>query len=461
MDTGIVSTPRLDSELAPPLFRAARLCGALREGRVQAMLVVNDMAILALALSGAYALRYSLGFPYALTAPPAEQALQVFVLLSAVFVTVAYALGMYRIRRVWRYPELVFATTLAVMATMAVVSTIVYIAAHFYHRLFLAYFGLLVIGGLPVSRYAWKRWLIGRHERGTGMLERRLLFVGDSPLLRSIFRQIERHPELGYRIVGFLPAVGFGSADLDSDTHLQTTATFRAVSEALSEDRVDQVIFANSPKAYAEFSELVALCQGSGTELKRLMDILVAGSGLVVLLPVFVAVAVLIKWDSAGPVFFRRRVIGAGGRTFVALKFRSMVDAAHDILLSQPELLDEYRRTLKIARDPRITKLGPFLRRSSIDELPQLINVLRGEMSLVGPRILGDIELMRYGEYQEKVLSIRPGITGLWQVSGRQETTFDERVQLDMEYVDNWSLGLDLKILLKTVPAVLGMRGAR
>src|SRR5206468_10254782 len=133
--------------------------------------------------------------------------------------------------------------------------------------------------------------------------------------------------------------------------------------------------------------------------------------------------------DSDGPVFYRRRVIGAGGTTFVALKFRSMVEHAHELLCATPALLAEHQQSLKIAHDTRITRVGRILRVTSFDELPQLINVLRGDMSLVGPRMLGDIELARYGEYQEQALSIRPGITGLWPLSGRHETTFEERMR--------------------------------
>jgi lipopolysaccharide/colanic/teichoic acid biosynthesis glycosyltransferase len=125
-----------------------------------------------------------------------------------------------------------------------------------------------------------------------------------------------------------------------------------------------------------------------------------------------------------------------------------------------PKLRAEYATNLKIKNDPRITAVGRFLRRTSLDELPQLLNVLAGDMSLVGPRMLGDIELAKYGEHQAKVLSVKPGITGLWQISGRHRTSFEKRVRLDLEYIDHWSFWLDVKILLKTPSAVIGMAGA-
>jgi lipopolysaccharide/colanic/teichoic acid biosynthesis glycosyltransferase len=137
-----------------------------------------------------------------------------------------------------------------------------------------------------------------------------------------------------------------------------------------------------------------------------------------------------------------------------------MVSNAHEQMLSDPHLLNEYRENLKLANDPRITRTGRFLRRSSLDELPQLINVLRGEMSLVGPRMLGDVELERYGQDSDTVLSCRPGITGLWQVSGRHKTSFEQRRELDVEYVRTWSFWLDIMILAKTLPVVIRGAGA-
>ena len=183
-------------------------------------------------------------------------------------------------------------------------------------------------------------------------------------------------------------------------------------------------------------------------------------AGLIVLAPVFALVAVAVKLTSPGPVFYRRTVFGRGGRPFVMLKFRSMVINAHDMLLNDPELRKVYEETLKLENDPRITPLGQFLRRSSLDELPQLVNVLAGQMSLVGPRVLGDIELKRYGDLRNKILSVQPGLTGLWQVSGRQDTSFEERMAFDERYIDGWSFYADLAILMRTVFAVIGMKGA-
>lgn len=195
--------------------------------------------------------------------------------------------------------------------------------------------------------------------------------------------------------------------------------------------------------------------------MKRVVDVLLSSACLVLLSPLLCLIALAVKATSTGSVFFRRPVYGQGGRLFVMLKFRSMVENAHDILMRDPDLLEEYERSLKIAGDHRVTRLGQILRRLSLDELPQLFNVLTGDMSLVGPRVLGDIEMKRYGSLRDKILTVKPGLTGLWQVSGRQNTSFEHRTALDVQYIAMWSLRLDWLILVKTVLAVVGMQGAR
>ena len=194
--------------------------------------------------------------------------------------------------------------------------------------------------------------------------------------------------------------------------------------------------------------------------LKRGVDLAGAVIGIIFLSPFLCLTALLVKWDSPGPVVYKRRAMGRRGYPFMVYKFRTMVNDAHDMLSQNPALMQEYQRTLKIVQDPRVTRLGRVLRKSSLDELPQLFNVLRGEMSLVGPRVLGDIELERYGANKEKVLSVKPGISGLWQVSGRHTVSFERRMELDLEYVDRWNLWLDFKILVLTIPAVLTGKGA-
>jgi Undecaprenyl-phosphate galactose phosphotransferase WbaP len=197
--------------------------------------------------------------------------------------------------------------------------------------------------------------------------------------------------------------------------------------------------------------------------IKSAFDLAAAAVLLVVLAPVFVCLSLLIRFDG-GPAFFTHRRIGNGGRRFQCLKFRTMVTNADvvldNLLKTDPAAAAEWAATQKLRNDPRITRLGQMLRKTSLDELPQLFNVLRGEMSLVGPRPIVETEIHRYGDQISYYMDTRPGMTGLWQVSGRSETTYDERVRLDVRYVREWSLLQDVTILFKTISVVLKRRGA-
>ena len=197
---------------------------------------------------------------------------------------------------------------------------------------------------------------------------------------------------------------------------------------------------------------------------KRALDIIGAGVGLVLLAPFFLIVALMVRADG-GPAFFAHQRVGRGGKLFGCLKFRSMVIDSQArleaLLASDPAARAEWEATRKLKNDPRITPIGRFLRSTSLDELPQLINVLRGEMSLVGPRPVQEAEIDRYyGASAAHYMAVRPGITGLWQVSGRSETSYESRVALDVAYVSRPSLLADLSILLRTPVAVVSRRGA-
>jgi len=193
--------------------------------------------------------------------------------------------------------------------------------------------------------------------------------------------------------------------------------------------------------------------------LKRCLDLAGAAILLVILLPVFAVLAVLIAFDDGTPIFYRRRVVGKAGE-FDAFKFRSMKRNADEVLKRDPVLRAEFEQNFKLKEDPRLTKSGAILRRHSLDELPQLFNVLVGQMSLVGPRMITTPELDKYGPFKELLLSVRPGITGYWQVNGRQEVAYQERVAMDVHYIQNWSLWLDLKILFLTPLKVIKREGA-
>lgn len=194
--------------------------------------------------------------------------------------------------------------------------------------------------------------------------------------------------------------------------------------------------------------------------VKRAADIILAIVGFCALFPVFIVISLLIKLEDGGPILHFREVIGEQGRRFFALKFRTMIPDADTYLANHPELMRKFKQNMKLENDPRVTRIGRFLRKSSLDELPQLYNVLFGQMSLVGPRIIHPSELPRFGEHAPKRLSVKPGITGLWQISGRQHISYDERVLLDMQYIDRRSIILDLAILVKTLKVFIVHTGA-
>lgn len=194
--------------------------------------------------------------------------------------------------------------------------------------------------------------------------------------------------------------------------------------------------------------------------LKLLLDYCISIPGLILISPLLLTIAIAIKIDSHGPVIHRRRVMGVNGRQFDAFKFRTMYVDGDKLLEDQPHLKEELAINHKLKDDPRVTRIGRILRKMSLDELPQLANVIRREMSLVGPRIITPIEAEKYDQWYINLLTVRPGITGLWQVSGRSDISYEERVRLDMHYIRNWSIWFDLQLLFQTIPAVLKRRGA-
>jgi exopolysaccharide biosynthesis polyprenyl glycosylphosphotransferase len=193
--------------------------------------------------------------------------------------------------------------------------------------------------------------------------------------------------------------------------------------------------------------------------VKRLLDIAGALAALLVLSPLLVAAAIAIQLRDGSPILFRQTRVGRHGRPFTIYKFRTMVPDAEDRYAEVAAKSDTRGAAFKMNDDPRVTRLGHFLRRSSIDELPQLINVLWGDMSLVGPRPAPPREVQGYDIWHRRRLSMRPGITGLWQVESRMDDHFDERAELDLQYIDQWSLWMDLRILVRTLPAILAHQG--
>ena len=214
--------------------------------------------------------------------------------------------------------------------------------------------------------------------------------------------------------------------------------------------------FAYVPLVYVNKVRLT----GSDTFMKFFLDYVMAMGSLLVLSPFLAAAAIMVKRSSPGPIIHKRLVMGLNGKQFHAYKFRTMVTNGDEVLEQHPELKEELARNHKLRDDPRVTKIGAFLRKFSLDELPQLFNVLKREMSLVGPRMISPEEVSMYKQFDMNLLTVLPGMTGVWQVSGRSDVSYEERVRLDMYYIRNWSIWLDLQILFQTIPAVIKRRGA-
>ena len=195
--------------------------------------------------------------------------------------------------------------------------------------------------------------------------------------------------------------------------------------------------------------------------VKRIADIIGGIMGLILLSPVFLIIAICIKIDSKGSVIFSHKRIGKNGKEFKMYKFRSMYENAEEMIENfSEEQKTEWQEKFKLENDPRITKVGKFLRKTSLDELPQIVNIIKGDLSIIGPRPIVDEELKKYGKNKEKFLSITPGLTGYWQANGRSNTSYEERMQMELYYIDNQSLLLDIKIFFKTIVSVFKKEGA-
>ena len=195
--------------------------------------------------------------------------------------------------------------------------------------------------------------------------------------------------------------------------------------------------------------------------IKRLIDIIGSLIGIILLSPIYIIIAILIKFDSPGKIVFGHTRKGKGGKDIKVYKFRTMYSNANEIFESfTSEQKEEYYKNFKLDNDPRVTKLGGFLRKTSLDELPQLFNILKGDMTIIGPRPIVEKEISKYGDKAEKLFSVVPGLAGYWQANGRSDTTYEERVEMDMNYIDNMSFYLDVKILFQTAISVLKGEGA-
>lgn len=326
-------------------------------------------------------------------------------------------------------------------------------------------------------------------QRASGRLARRVLLIGDNTESARFVELFREEPELGYQIVTTIDPLSAAdprelttsvlASARQNEAHgviIAATAIDVQSSNRLIRDLVEAGIHVELSSTLTDisFDRLTVrplgrfpvvyieprARHGWRAVAKRIFDLTIAGTTTVLLAPVFALIAILVRLDSPGPVLFRQERVGKDGEPFMVLKFRTMVVNAEELLDELATDNEGAGPLFKMKSDPRVTRVGEFLRKTSLDELPQLWNVVRNEMSLVGPRPALRSEMMEWSEELYARLRVQPGITGMWQVSGRSSTTFEEYTRLDLYYVDNWSLVVDVAILAKTIPAVVQSRGA-
>jgi len=462
--------------------------------------VALDALLINIAIFVAWYIRYELLF----TPTPGEgffyQPFSAYAPFAIILTLLSIAIfrfdGLYPLARGQSYLDEVYTivsgTTTAILVVMAFTF---FIRPLVFSRAMYVYAALFIVLFLSLERMIERQIFARLRKRGIGV--DRLLIVGAGEVGRALMRNVVARPDLGYQAVGFV--------DDDPERGHTDIGRFKALGSTgnlpnlLKELTVDEVIVTLPWTARHKIISIMDLCQRVGTiakivpdlfqlslsrvaiddvggiplivvretrmslldtVLKRLIDLVGMAILLMAFAPFILIFAILIRLDSPGSVIFAQTRIGRGGKPFTTYKFRTMRAGAQE---EQPALngLNEATGPIfKIRNDPRHTHIGRWLRRTSLDELPQLWNVLRGEMSLVGPRPAIPSEVEQYREWHKRRLDVSPGITGLWQVSGRSELMFDEMVMLDIYYIENWSPWMDLWILLRTIPTVLLARGA-
>jgi exopolysaccharide biosynthesis polyprenyl glycosylphosphotransferase len=461
---------------------------------------ILDVLLINLAFAIAYWLRYDLQW-FAAVDEANFVPYRAFVPISLTLT--ALLLGIYKLNGVYDQPrgaswfdEIYRLMTGTATGIIVMVFVIVFLFRPlFYSRLIFFYGGVLITIFLSISRLA-KRLLRTRlRKKGLGV--DRLLIVGVGEVGRTVMRHVVAQPSLGYHVIGFVDDdPEKGSTDIGRFRALGNT---RNIPRLVKEMAIDEVIITLPWMYHRKIVSIIAQCEREqvrvrivpdmfqmtlshldvedlggipmigvreisigrgGLLLKRVIDVAIAAAGLILLFPVFLIIALIIRMDSPGPVFFTQIRVGKGENLFSCYKFRSMRRGAE----AEQEQLRAHNEAdgpiFKMRDDPRITRMGRILRRTSLDELPQLMNVLMGHMSIVGPRPAPPFEVQRYQVWHKRRLEVSPGMTGLWQVSGRSELTFDEMVLLDLYYIENWSPLLDFQIMLRTFPKILTGQGA-
>ncbi len=464
-------------------------------------LVIGDALLVNLAFALAYFVRYELQWFRPLADPAYNTPLKdyaSFMMVLTILLLVSFRIsGVYEARRGKSWLDTMYAVFNGTTTAIVVMVTIAYVYRPvLYSRLIFLYDGILVMALIGLFRLVLELVTARLRARGVGV--DRVLVVGAGEVGRVVMRTIAARPELGYYVVGFL--------DDDAQKGATNIGRFKALGgldnlpATLKSENVSEVIITLPWMYYRKIIGMIdqsrrvgvrarlvpdmfqltlsrvevddslgipligtrpAAIRGSSLFLKRALDLVVGGAMFALLSPIMALAALVIKLDSPGPIIFKQTRVGKDGRLFTCFKFRSMRQGAEGEKQALLHLNEADGPLFKIRQDPRRTRVGQFLRRTSIDELPQLVNVLRGEMSLVGPRPPEPCEVEQYQPWHMQRLSAMPGMTGMWQVSGRSDiASFDEIALLDIWYAENWSVGLDIKIMLRTIPVALFGRGA-
>lgn len=422
-----------------------------------------------------------------------------FVCFVVVWQLILHSQGLYRSHRIGRmrteWWQVTKAVLLAVigLAAMALLFRIAAIG-----RVFLTVFLLSVLPLTLLMRTGLRFALGFAREHGRNL--RNAVIVGCGPRGAAIGRELWSRPELGYLLLGYIDDIPAPKGTRHSGSE-KLLGSLAEVDRLLQNEEIDEVFVALPVKSYYEtIDRVITMCidlgllvripaesfesrfasanidylednafltlgpikeSTSGQITKRVVDTVASAIAIVALLPVFAVIAFAIKVDSRGPAFFVQERVGLGRRRFRMVKFRTMYSDAEERLKELEARNEVHGAAFKIRNDPRVTRIGRILRKLSLDELPQFFNVLVGDMSFVGPRPLPVRDFERFHEqWQKRRFSVKPGLTCLWQVHGRHEISFEHWMELDLQYIDNWSLKLDFEILLKTIPAVLRGSGA-
>ena len=467
-------------------------------GRYRRRLVFTDLAIIIGAMLLAFLTRFWWGES---PAELAEIAIDYLSITGAIVLTWIVTLAAYRTRDarvigvgVTEYRRVVNASFIA-FGLLAITFVILKLDVSRGYFILALPIGIV---GLLASRWFWRLWLVGRRRRGEYLS--RALVVGDRADVQYVVGQIHKMGRSAYSVVGAAIGDSETSPIRAGGSTVDVVSDLRQIPAAAARLKIDAVIVAGQPAGGGQFiRDLGWDLEGSAAELvvasrltnvagprihfrpvdglplmhvelpqyeggkhimKRLLDIVASSLALIFLSPLLLVLAFLVKRDSAGPILFRQQRVGRGGKTFHMLKFRSMVATAEDDLAGLLDKNEGAGVLFKMKNDPRITPIGRVLRRFSLDELPQLWNILVGEMSLVGPRPPLESEVASYEDRVHRRLYIKPGLTGMWQVNGRSNLAWDESVRLDLYYVENWSLTGDLVIMWRTLKVLRGAVGA-